>query len=349
MSARRVGLLGFGLVAEHGHVPAWRARSDFAIVAVADPDPQRRAIAARLLPDARIDDDPQALLASESLDAVDIATPPALHVPLAIAAARAGCHVLCEKPLATRAEDCAAIRAAAEAARVAVCTVHNWKYSDQFTRLTELVGSGVLGRPTRVRLETIRAGRAASAGDGWRGTAALAGGGILVDHGWHALYLMLGLANELPRCIGARIERRADAAAEVEDTALCQIEFPSMQGEIFLTWAGALRQNRWVVEGTEGTLSLVDDRGELVRGGEREALAFATSLSAGSHHPEWFGEVLDEFAAEIADPARRGRNLAEAERCALLTALAYQSGARGGVPLAVPPPAGGPARLEHVA
>jgi predicted dehydrogenase len=336
MTARRAALLGFGLVAEHGHLPAWRARDDFDIVAVADPDPRRREIAERLLPGARVYADPATLLASEALDVVDIAAPPALHPPLAIRAAEAGCHILCEKPLATRLDDFRAVLGAVRAADVTLCTVHNWKYSDQFEQLVALLEAGVIGRPTHLRLETIRAGRAASVGHEWRSDAAVAGGGILVDHGWHALYLLLGLANETPQRIQATIERRRYTGADVEDTATCAIEFPTLRGEIFLTWAGEDRQTRWQVQGTEGTLTLVDDRGELVRGGVRRDLAFARSLSAGSHHPDWFGAVIDEFVAEIEHPAQRGRNLAEAERCLLLTAMAYMSGAQGGESLAIP-------------
>jgi predicted dehydrogenase len=336
MSRRRTALLGFGHVAEHGHLPAWRARDDFAIVAVADPDAARRATARRLLPDARVYADPLAVLADEPLDVVDIATPPALHAPLAIRAARAGCHILCEKPLATTVADYRAVAAAVRAAGVTLFTVHNWKHSAQFAQLSALLDAGAVGRPTHLRLETIRAGRAVSVGNEWRGDAALAGGGILVDHGWHALYLLLSLANQPAQQIRATIERRRYTGADVEDTATCQIEFPSLRGEIFLTWAGDTRRTCWQVQGTEGTLTLADDGGELVRGAERRALTFPSSLSEGSHHPDWFGAVIDDFVAEIEDPARRGRNLAEAERCLLLTALAYDSGAQGGRTLAVP-------------
>ena len=336
MSRRRTALLGFGHVAEHGHLPAWQARDDFAIVAVADPDAERRAAARRLLPAARVYDDPLVALAAEPLDVVDIAAPPALHAPLGIRAAQVGCHILCEKPLATTLADYRAIAAAVRAAGVTLVTVHNWKHSAQFAQLAALLDAGAVGRPTHLRLETIRAGRAVSVGNEWRGDAALAGGGILVDHGWHALYLLLSLANQPAQQIRATLERRRYTSADVEDTATCQIEFPSLRGEIFLTWAGDTRRTRWHVQGTEGTLTLADDGGELVRGDERRALAFPSSLSEGSHHPDWFGAVIDDFVAEIEDPARRGRNLAEAERCLVLTALAYASGAQGGCTLAVP-------------
>lgn len=334
---RRVAILGFGHVAEHGHLPAWQARDDFRVVAIAEPDPGRRAVAARCLPDAALYDDAAALLAAERIDAVDVAAPPALHASLVIAATAAGCHVLCEKPLATTWEDFRAMRDAAERAGVALCTVHNWKHSAQFTTLHQLLADGAVGQPRHIRLETIRAGRAVSVGNEWRGDKHIAGGGILVDHGWHAFYLLLGLAGERPRQVQATIERRRDGSASVEDTATCRIEFPSLTGEIFLTWAGDARRTSWEVGGSQGTVTLADDRGAVdVPGARRRDLSFGGSLSEGSHHPDWFGAVIDDFAAEIADPARRGRNLAEAECCVLLTTLAYESGAQGGRPLPVP-------------
>lgn len=342
-------MLGFGHVAEHGHLPAWLARDDFRIVAVAEPDPDRRALAARHLPAAALHADAAALLAAEAVDAVDIAAPPALHAALAIAAAGAGCHILCEKPLATTLADFHAMRDAAARAGVALCTVHNWKHSAQFAALHRLLAEGAVGRPRHIRLETIRAGQAVSVGGEWRGDRRLAGGGILVDHGWHAFYLLLGLAGERPRQVQATIERRRDRGAAVEDTATCRIEFPSLTGEIFLTWAGDARRTCWQVGGSQGTVTLADDRGAIERGGDRRELAFAGSLSEGSHHPDWFGAVIDDFAAEIDDPARRGRNLAEAECCVLLTALAYDSGAQGGRPLPVPASVPAAARAAEMA
>lgn len=334
--SRRLGLLGFGHVAEYGHLPAWRLRPDFTVTAVADPSPARRAAAAALLPGAHVYEDAAALLASEPLDAVDIAAPPALHAPLVRQAAAAGCHILCEKPLATTLADLDAMIAAVRRADVTLFTVHNWKHSSQFTELAALLGEGTVGRPTHLRLETVRAGRAVSVGSEWRGDAQLAGGGILVDHGWHALYLLLALAREYPRAIEATLERRRYVDADVEDTATCRIQFPTLTAEIFLTWAGDRRHTRWQARGSAGVITLADDRGELARDDTRREWTFAGSLSAGSHHPDWFGAVIDEFVAEIEDPTQRGRNLAEAECCLLLTELAYRSNAAGGAVLPVP-------------
>src|SRR5579871_4601436 len=101
-------LIGFGFIAEKGHVPAYLAAGgDFAIVAVADVCAARREKARKVLPHARIYPDTKTLLAAEAgrLDFVDIATPPCDHAAIAHAAFEHGLHVFCEKPIATSAAD----------------------------------------------------------------------------------------------------------------------------------------------------------------------------------------------------------------------------------------------------
>jgi predicted dehydrogenase len=332
MTQRRLALLGFGHVAEHGHLPAWLQRRDFRIVALADPRPERRARAHTLLPEAALYDDPDILFEREDVDVVDIATPPFSHEPLSLKSAAAGCHILCEKPLTTSSDEFESVRRAAGAADVALYTVHNWKQAPQYERLASLLDGAAIGHLRKIRLQTVRSGRSASVGADWRVDAGQSGGGILVDHGWHCFYLLLGMARAPARRIRATVEKRRYMDIDVEDTASCEIDFDSLRGEIFLTWAGDRRRTRWELTGTNGAVVLEDDYGEIRRGGDVTPLTFDRSLSAGSHHADWFAAVIDDFVREIDDRARRGSNLLEAERCLMLTSAAYASSACGGVP-----------------
>jgi predicted dehydrogenase len=337
MTAVRDGaIIGFGNVAANGHVPGWRTRADFRIVAVADCDPQRRALAEALIPNVRTYAGVDALLRSERLDFVDIATPPSFHAPAIIAAAQAGLDVLCEKPLTPSWTEYQAVRAAVRRAGVVLYTVHNWKYSDAFRATRELLETGRLGALSTISLDTARNGCAAATQDNWRVRAAVAGGGILVDHGWHAFYLMLALANEWPCRIRANLARRRYLDAEVEDTAVCAIDFPSLTGEIRLTWAAAERRTCWRLVGQAGQLLIDDD--QLVMQGKDgpHSQRLATALSSGSHHPEWFASVVDGFQHELDDPSARGMNQAEAEWCLMMLRLAYASDAQDSRALDIP-------------
>jgi len=147
--------------------------------------------------------------------------------------------------------------------------------------------------------------------------------------------------------VSARVERRRYRDADVEDTAVCTVRFPSAAGEIRLTWAGAERRTKWAVEGDRGSLELDDDRLTVRNGAETSQFVLPESLSNGSHHPEWFGAVIEEFMREIEGTERGGAKQAEAELCLLLTHLAYTSAARDGAPVAVP--AGAPGDTGTIA
>ena len=119
----------------------------------------------RCCPGVRAYADAAELLRQERLDFVDIAAPPALHAPLMIAAADAGVHVLCEKPLTTSLPDYRAVRAAVRRAGVVLHTVHNWKYSEAFQAVQRLLADGALGALTRSAFDTARNGCAAASGE----------------------------------------------------------------------------------------------------------------------------------------------------------------------------------------
>ena len=324
---RQGAIIGFGNMAAKGHLPVWRARPDFRIVAVVDSDPARRTLAAAEIPGLHTYSNTDELFRHQCLDFVDIATPPASHGAEIIAAAQAGVHVLCEKPVTTSVQQYRAVRAAVSHAGVVLHTVHNWKYSEAFRTVRNLLAAGALGPLSTIRFNTARNGCASSTRDNWRVQAAVAGGGILVDHGWHTFYLLLALAEERPQRIRAALERRRYLDAEVEDTAVCAIDFPSLVAEIRLTWAADERWTEWRLVGEDGELVIDDDEVVLQGKRARHSQRLATALSAGSHHPEWFAGVVDSFQRELDDPRARGRNQAEAEWCLLMLEAAYASDA----------------------
>lgn len=329
MKPRLGAIVGFGNVALHGHLPAWQRRADARIIAVADVDPERRRLAARHLPRARLYDDAAALLESERLDFVDIAAPPARHAPLILHAVSRRCHVLCEKPLVTSLEDLRRCAHAARDSHVVLCTVHNWKHAPQYAAAAQLLDRKAIGRVRQICLEVERVGPAATVGNAWRTDAAQAGGGILFDHGWHNFYLLFGLAREHPIRIRATVARgRGDL--DVEHSADCIVDFASLRGEIHLTWSGGRRRSRWRIDGDLGSIEIADDQLRLHRtGSDAELGTFGESLSAGSHHPDWFDGVIEDFFGEIDARRPRGENLREAALCLTLIATAYESAAAG--------------------
>lgn len=344
---KRAGLVGVGNVALNGHLPAWLAREDVAVVAATDAREDSRAALASRAPGARWYPTFEEMISSEKLDFVDIATPPSTHAALAAAALGRGLHVLCEKPLVARLEDLAPLAAVARKNGRALVTVHNWKNAAPLAKATALVRQGAVGEVKRVSWQTHRMKPAVtveSGGGNWRIDPALAGGGIVVDHGWHALYVVLGWLPGRPRRVSAVLETRKYTDAPLDDTATMRLETGEGAGaavaEIFLTWTSDERANRVTIEGSRGKLKL--DGGHLQLFEESSARCEPAvprgewslpSLTEGSHHPEWFAGVIDELIGEIDFPERRGTNLREASLCASLIDLSKKSSGRGGLVL----------------
>jgi len=332
----RGAVIGLGNVAIHGHLPGWLGRPDIRIVAAADARPAQRAECDARLSGARWYDSPEALLAGEALDFVDICTPPSSHAPLIESALGRGLHVLCEKPLVSSQGDLA--RVTSTAARVArvLHTVHNWHHAPMLSLTDELIHQGEIGGVRRIVWETLRV-RPAPAGDGregnWRVNPAVAGGGVLTDHGWHVFYVLPAWIGSRPRSVGARLETRRHTDFAVEDTASVRLGFADATADILLTWAAEERRNRVEVYGTEGRIELQGDTLVLTgKDGERRWPGLP-ALSDGSHHPEWFHKVAERFVAAVAGNAQVDANLAEAALCCEIEHLARESSRCGGVPL----------------
>ena len=325
----RGAFIGFGNVAAHGHVPGWRTRNDAAIVAACDATESRRQAFLEAFPQGRWYGTADELLAGETLDFVDICTPPGSHAALILRALGAGLDVLCEKPLVTRFEDAIAL-VSARAGHVIHC-VHNWLEAPICRSITALIAEGAVGRVRSVRWQTLRTKPAvAVATDGaenWRVNPAAAGGGILFDHGWHALYCVNRWIGGAPRSITASLQTRRFHEWPLEDTATLDLEFDGATSHIFLTWAADERANRIELEGEKGHIR-VDGSGIVVEGpsGTR-TLSYAQSLTDGSHHPDWFAGVAKDFCAAVA--GRTAGNLNDAVLCARLLDLAKKSSASG--------------------
>jgi predicted dehydrogenase len=342
--ALRGALVGFGNVAVHGHLPAWKADRHFSMLAVCDPDPARLELAHELLPDARRYADLGELLASESVDFVDVATPPATHPAILADVLAQRVNVLCEKPLVTKIEDCNRIRSAASAGHAVVFTAHNWKYAPIFRTAKRVLRRGEIGKLDHIELQTLRVEPPGSAAGGpsWRLDPVQAGGGIVVDHGWHAFYLALYAVDAEPIAVSARTATRKFTSNAVEDTANCTVEFPGATAEIFLTWAANERRNTARFTGAQGTIEVVDRTLVVsVTGRAPVETSFAQPLSAGSYHPDWFAAMLEDFREELYDPKLRGANFREAESCCRLVELCYRSSAADGqrLPFREPLPA----------
>ena len=332
----RGAFIGFGNVAANGHLPGWLAREDARIVAATDAVASRREAFLAACSDGRwfgSVDDP---LAAGGLDFVDVCAPPGAHAEIVARALAAGLHVLCEKPLVTRAPDAPKLAGAAARAGRVVHTVHNWLKAPICARVTALVDEGAVGTVRSVRWATLRAKPAVAVStpgaENWRVDPAQAGGGILIDHGWHALYCVARWAGA-PRSLAARLETRRFHEFPLEDTATVTLASAAATSEIFLTWAAEERANTIAVEGERGAIRVEGDAVILTDGAGEKRWSRPPALSEGSHHPDWFGGVVDDFLAAVR--GERASNIDEALFCAKAIDAAQRSSAAGGAEIEI--------------
>ena len=211
-----VGIIGAGTVVRERHLPALAAQDGVRLAWVCDPVPgAAERVAGMYGDDVRTATEPDSLLAGT--DAVLVATPPAAHAPRAVEALEAGCHVLCEKPLALEPEECQrVVEAAREFDRVAT-VAFNLRHHPAARALRSAYRSGELGRAVALRTCSVAPHR--SADSAWLGNGA-AGGDVLWEVGSHHVDLWrFVLGSDLVEASGqVRDEVAVVSARTADDT-----------------------------------------------------------------------------------------------------------------------------------
>ena len=186
----RAAVIGLGM--GMGHFHGYRACPRSEVVAVCDVNEARLKQVQDEFSLPLAFTDYNELLASDEIDAVSIALPNWLHAPVAISAAKAGKHVLCEKPMSTNARDAQKMVDAAQAAGVHLQMMFNNRFRGDIQFLKRAVDAGELGRLYYAKCGWIR--RTGGMPDRkWFYTKAQAGGGPLYDIGVHVLDMTLFL------------------------------------------------------------------------------------------------------------------------------------------------------------
>lgn len=319
-------IIGFGEVAQHGHWPAYAQSTELSIVAVVERTAERRRVARSLSPSPRTYESLDALAAAEAIDFIDICTPPAFHAEPMLAALGRGWHVVCEKPFLIDAAALARARASSHDRRLAVVPVHNWKHAPIVRDATDRLRRGAIGRLERVDIDVERLRDCRGADPlrpNWRRDPAVAGGGILMDHGWHAIYLALHWFGDPPHVVDANFSRPDPDAVETE--ADVRLSFARGEASIRLSWNGTARRNAMHLVGDAGTIALADDRLIQRSAAGAENVRYPRALSDGSHHADWFASFIPELASYFREPDASRAAFDEAACCFEIIQRAYAS------------------------
>lgn len=261
MKKLRVGVIGLGMGRHHAEQFAKHANCD--LVAVADLD-EKRFERVKEYGVEQTYTDPEEMLKKENLDIVAVATPNKFHKPLTVAALEAGCHVLCEKPMAMNAQEAQEMLDAAEKAGKRIMINFSFRFSPQSWQLKKEVESGILGDIYFARTQWLRR-RGLPGFGGWFGQKALSGGGPLIDLGVHRLDLALWLMGypkpvwvmgNTYNPIGSRLAKEQGKEFDVEDLAAAMIQFENgATMHLIASWASNIKEGELMetrLLGTEG-------------------------------------------------------------------------------------------------
>jgi glucose-fructose oxidoreductase len=247
----RYAVVGLGHIAQVAVLPAFaNARRNSRLVAIVSGDPKKRDALATQYSVERAYSYEQfdECLASPELDAVYIALPNHLHREYAERAARAGKHVLCEKPMALDEGDCEAMALAAREAGVRMMIAYRLHFERANLEAIETARSGRIGEPrlfnstfvTPVVPGNIRVRRET-------------GGGVLWDIGIYCINAARGLFRDEPIEVGATAAGSSD---EVEESVSAWLRFPGDRLATFASSFGAAKVSTYRIAGTKGDLAL---------------------------------------------------------------------------------------------
>lgn len=340
----RVGfaVVGLGRLTLEELLPAFGETERAKVVAVVSGSPDKARVVARQqnLPDDAIYgyDDWERIRTDRRIQAVYVVTPNGLHRRDVLNAARAGKHVLCEKPMANTSREAREMIAACERARVKLMIAYRCQYEKHNREAIRLFRSGELGDG-----RLIQAVNTQIQGDPsqWRLRRALAGGGSLPDIGLYCLNSSRALTGEEPEEVFARIWNTPNDPRfrEVEDNVAFTLRFPSGVMSTCSTSYSAFNSKDLAFQSTRGRVHLADAfayRGQELHRFAREGEQ-AVERIPNIEMRNQFALEIDHFARCVQEDVRPRTPGEEGLQDHLVMEALYES-ARTGRPVRMRPP-----------
>jgi len=252
----RIGLIGAGWIGTE-HARNLAANPHVELVALADKNrANAEKVGAAYCPKAVVVDDYRRVLERADVDAVFICSPNGMHAEMTIAAAHAGKHIMCEKPMAITLEDCARIRDAVKGAGVRYLIGYHRRFNPLYCYVKSLLDAGQLGKPVFIESDYIHHVPGDWAIWEWAGKEAIAGS---IFHGGsgHNVDLLRFFCGEVTEVACYKdIAMPRTIQVETEDVAVAILRFASgAMGKILLLLGGIVPFTfNFALYGTRGTV-----------------------------------------------------------------------------------------------
>jgi predicted dehydrogenase len=295
--------VGLGSIFEHAHLPILREFGDVQSIAGVEPVVARRLFWEKHDPNIVLFEQLDEALQASKYDCAVVTTYPKGRAGLLKHLCRENVRmILCEKPLEVSLERLEEIQQLVDNQGLLLVPCHTWAYSPLVTAIAGCL-NGLLESPVRVHIVVERTKPALGAKEGhpqWRVNPQMSGGGILLDHGYHCLYLAR-------RWVGEHELHPIEVKSQLDECGVdwaTRAVFRSVEGdqvELSLTWKGHRRyvvyqieSNGWVVRANEDTVWL-HGPDQAVR-----EVFHGDFLSRDSMHQSWYKKLYRTFLAALA-------------------------------------------------
>ena len=223
--ALRIGVIACGKISERVHLPEYKVLKGVDVVAVCDVKLKRAKWLAEQFDVPRVYKTYEEMLANEELDAVSVNSPHKFHAQQTIDAAKAGCHVLVEKPMALSVKDIRAMIAACKKAGKVLMVEQAMRFHPAIYKAHQLIASGKLGKVLTVRGHFGHAGPEFWSPEGkWFLQKKEAQGGTLLDIGVHEIDLIRYISGKQVAEVSAYLAT-LKKKIDVEDNGMAIIRF----------------------------------------------------------------------------------------------------------------------------
>jgi UDP-N-acetyl-2-amino-2-deoxyglucuronate dehydrogenase len=292
MKTWNFGIVGAGLIADF-HARAIGDISNAKLIGCCDKIPERAKNLAEKY-NVLAFDDYEKMLKSNQVDIVTIATPSGFHMEPTIAAAEAGKHVICEKPLDITLERIDAMTEAHEKSGTRLGGIFPYRFNDMMVPLREAINSGRFGVITYAAIYVPWWRTDEYYKDSWHGTWKLDGGGALMNQSIHMVDMLCDVMPPI-ESLQAFTAKLGHPQIETEDTAVAVLRYTTgALGVIYGTTASYPGQfRRFEITGTKGTVINVENSITLWQ--------FADEKPQDEQIRKKFGEI--EGGGGVADPA----------------------------------------------
>lgn len=256
MNEVKWGLIGCGDIARKRVATGLSSANHSALVAVSRARSDLAAEFAREFGVGKHYSDWRQMVEDSEVNAVYIATPVYLHIEQALAAAKAGKHILCEKPMALDVTECDVMIAACREHGVRLGVAYYRHFYPAVQRIKEIIQSGEIGTPIVAQVNAFeRFNPSPGADRSWLVDRKKAGGGPMMDFGCHRIEILINVFGKLQSA--RALTTNALFPRDVEDTAVALLGFENgMQAVVSISHAAREPLDTLDIFGSEGTIRI---------------------------------------------------------------------------------------------